>query len=80
MLMPVVFTSLGRRPRAWLTRFCTSTAARSMLRVMSKVTMMLLEPSLPLEEVMYFMPSTPLICCSSGVVTDVSTVCAFAPL
>ena len=40
-----------------------------MLRVMSNVTVMPLEPSLPLGEVIYFMPSTPLICCSRGVVT-----------
>ncbi len=37
-------------------------------------------PSLPLDEVMYCMPSMPLIACSSGVVTAVSTVCALAPL
>ena len=27
--MPFVRTSAGMRPSAWLTRFCTSTAARS---------------------------------------------------
>ena len=79
-LMPVVRTSMGRRPSAALTRFCTSTAARSMSRETSKVTVMALEPSLPEVEVMYFMPSTPLICCSMGVVTEVSTACAFAPV
>ena len=41
---------------------------------------MLLVPSLPLVEVMYFMPSAPLICCSSGIVTALSTVCALAPI
>jgi hypothetical protein len=37
-------------------------------------------PSLLLDEVMYCMPSIPLIACSIGVVTAVSTVCALAPL
>src|SRR6266850_6344491 len=57
-----------------------STAAKSTLRVMSKVVVIELVPSLPLLEVMYFIPSTPLICCSNGVVTAVSTTCALAPL
>jgi hypothetical protein len=38
------------------------------------------KPLLVLDEVMYCMPSTPLIACSSGVVTAVSTVSAFAPV
>ncbi len=46
----------------------------------SKVAVTVLTPSLVLEEVMYFMPSAPLICCSSGVVTADSTVCALAPV
>ena len=37
-VMPLVRTSAGMRPSAWLTRFCTSTAARSALRPMSNVT------------------------------------------
>ena len=57
-----------------------STVARSGSRVMSKVAVIELTPSLPLEEVMYFMPSAPLICCSSGVVTADSTVWELAPL
>src|SRR5580700_5098123 len=40
---------------------------------------MLLEPSLPLSDVMYFIPCAPLICCSKGMVTADSTVCALAP-
>ncbi len=48
---PVVLTSFGSRPRAIETRFCTSTAARSMLRSSSKVAVMLLRPLLPLVEV-----------------------------
>src|SRR5579872_3455270 len=80
MMTPVFFTVSGKRPWAWLTRFCTSTAARSTLRVTSNVTVIWLVPSLPLLDVMYFMPCTPLIACSSGIVTADSTVCAFAPM
>ena len=47
---------------------------------MSNVTVTLQVPSLPLVEVMYCMPSTPLIACSIGLVTAVSTVSALAPL
>jgi hypothetical protein len=61
--MPTCFTSFGSRPSACEMRFCTSTAATSRLRVMSKVTVIADEPSLPLVEVMYCMPSTPLIAC-----------------
>ena len=42
--------------------------------------MIWLVPSFPLVEVMYFMPCTPLMACSSGMVTADSTVCAFAPM
>src|SRR5277367_1919335 len=80
MITPVFFTSAGRRPRAWLTRFCTSTEARSTLRETSKVTVMMLVPSLPLVEEMYFIPCTPLMDCSRGMVTADSTVCALAPI
>ena len=41
---------------------------------------MRLIPSLPLVEVRYFIPWAPLICCSSGVVTEVSTAWALAPM
>ena len=78
--MPTCFTSFGSRPSAWEMRFCTSTAATSRLRVISNVTVTDDEPSLPLVEVMYCIPSTPLIACSSGSVTADSTVAAFAPL
>jgi hypothetical protein len=50
------------------------------IAVESKVAVMVLTPSLVLDEVMYFMPSAPLICCSSGVVTADSTVCELAPV
>jgi hypothetical protein len=77
---PTCFTSFGSRPSACEMRFCTSTAATSRFLDTSKVTVIPHDPSLPLEEVMYCIPSTPLIACSSGIVTAVSTVCAFAPL
>ena len=38
-----------------------------------------LTPLLLLVEVTYFIPSAPLICCSRGTVTAVSTVWALAP-
>ena len=40
---------------------------------MSNVAVTVLTPLFALEDVMYFMPSAPLICCSSGVVTADST-------
>ena len=78
--MPLVRTSAGMRPSAWFTRFCTSTAARSGSRPISNVTVMLEKPVLVDEERMYCMPSTPLMTCSSGVVTALSTACALAPV
>src|SRR5579859_4073243 len=80
MMTPVFLTSFGNRPNAWFTRFCTSTAARSTSRVTSNVTVIWLVPSFPLEDVRYFIPGTPLIATSSGIVTADSTVCAFAPM
>ena len=79
-MTPFVRTSVGSLARAVDTRFCTSTAAMSTSRVTSKTTLMLAAPLLVLDEVMYSMPSTPLIACSSGVVTAVSTACASAPV
>ena len=38
------------------------------------------EPSLVAEDVMYVMPSTPLIDSSSGASTELSTVCELAPV
>ena len=49
---PMFFTSLGSRPSAVDTRFCTSTAARSWLRVRSKVAVTWLTPLLVLLDVM----------------------------
>src|SRR5580704_3374849 len=79
-MTPVFFTSFGNRPSAWLTRFCTSTAAKSTSRVTSNVTVMVLTPLLLPVDVMYFMLGTPLMACSSGMVTADSTVCALAPI
>ena len=42
--------------------------------------MIWLVPSLPLLELRYFSPWAPLICCSRGIVTAVSTTCALAPM
>jgi hypothetical protein len=47
---PMALTSLGSRPDAWFTRFCTSTAARSGSRSGSNVTTIVLVPSLPLVD------------------------------
>ncbi len=49
-VMPLVRTSAGMRPSAWLTRFWTSMAARSALRLMSKVTVIVLMPLLVLDD------------------------------
>jgi hypothetical protein len=48
--------------------------------VTSNVTLIVANPLFVLDDVMYSIPSTPLIACSSGVVTAVSTSCAFAPV
>jgi len=79
MVTPRLRTSTGRRASAVLTRFCTSTAARSMSREASNVTVMFDEPSFDDDDVMYFIPCTPLICCSSGMVTPDSTSAELAP-
>ncbi len=49
-VMPLVRTSAGIRPRAWLTRFWTSIAAMSGSRSMPKVTVMVLIPLLVLDD------------------------------
>ena len=51
----------------------------SMFRLMSNVTTTDDAPLLLLVEVMYCMPSTPLIACSIGIVTADSTTAALAP-
>ena len=52
MVMPVEFTSPGRRPCTLATRFCTSTAAMSRLYPVWKVMVIELVPLLVLEELM----------------------------
>src|SRR3954468_22018177 len=47
---------------------------------MSKLTVSFSVPSLPFNEYMYCMLSTPAICCSMGVATDCATVSASAPI
>ena len=49
-VMPLVRTSAGMRPSAWLTRFWTSMAARSGSRSMLKVAVMVLMPLLVLDD------------------------------
>ena len=49
-VMPLVRTSAGMRPSAWFTRFCTSMAARSGLRPMSNVAVMVEMPLLVLDD------------------------------
>src|SRR3954468_20742744 len=78
-LTPSVRTSAGKRGSARLTRFCTSTAAKSKSRVGAKVTTTLDEPSFEDDDVMYCMPGTPFSSCSRGIVTDASTSAALAP-
>ena len=51
-VIPFWRTSAGMRPSAELTRFWTSTAARSMLRSTSKVTLMVAKPLFVEDDVM----------------------------
>ena len=61
------------------TRFCTMTRAMFRLVPISKVTVSVYEPSLPIWDDMYSMPSTPLTCCSIGAATVAATTWALAP-
>ena len=76
---PAWRTSSGSRGWAKDTRFCTFTWLMSRLLPLAKATVMLLVPSAPLVEVRNSMFSTPLICCSSTLVTPCSTLTASAP-
>ena len=64
---------------ASVTRFCTITRAVFRLVPTSKVTLNEYEPSLPICDDMYSMPSTPLTCCSIGAATVSATTWALAP-
>ena len=77
--MPFCTTSAGRRDSASLMRFWMSTAARSGLVEMSKVTVTEKPPELELDDSMYIMPGVPLSSCSMGVATACDTVWASAP-
>ena len=80
MFTPTRCTDSGSIGIAWFTRVSTSTAAMSRSWPTSKVTVIVLTPALVEVDDRYSMPSTPLICCSSGSVTTCATVAASAPL
>ena len=79
VVTPSCRTSSGRRGRAWLTRFCTCTWARSTSVPTRKVTVIVSTPSDVACDCMYSMFSTPLICSSSGVATASESVRGLAP-
>ena len=79
MVMPWFWTEVGSSGMANCTRFCTMTRAVFRSVPMSKVTVSVYEPSLPICEDMYSMPSTPLTCCSIGAATVSATTWALAP-
>ena len=78
-VMPWSRTSCGRRGSARLMRFCTSTAAMSMLVPFSKERLMLTEPVELLVELKNSRPFRPVSCCSITVVTELSMTSALAP-
>ena len=78
-VMPDWRTSSGRLGWARATRFCTFTWLMSPLLPLAKVISIALVPSAALVEEMKSMFSTPLICCSSTLVTPCSTLTASAP-
>ena len=77
--IPFCTTSAGKRDSASLMRFWISTAARSGLVEMSKVTVAENPPELELFDSMYNMPGVPFNSCSIGVATACETVSALAP-
>ena len=79
IVMPWFWTGVGSSGMASVTRFCTMTRAVFRSVPMSKVTVSVYEPSLPICEDMYSMPSTPLTCCSIGAATVSATTWALAP-
>src|SRR6202012_2022062 len=70
----------GSNGVAILTRFCTSSAATSMLVPILKVTLSCIAPLLVLLLCIYSMPGEPFTCSSIGVATVCSTVWASAPM
>src|SRR5262245_22306038 len=76
---PTCRTTSGRRGSAWLTRFCVWTCAMSRFVPRRKVTVIEKLPSPVADEFRYSASSTPLICCSSGVMTVSAIVVGDAP-
>ena len=62
-------TSSGKRGRARETRFCTWICAMSALVPWAKVAVRIMRPSVADCDVIYSMPSTPVITCSRGAAT-----------
>jgi hypothetical protein len=79
-VIPKRWTSSGSRGSATAMRLVTLTVAMSASVPSSKVTVMLIWPSLALADDMYSMSSVPLTCSSIGSVTVRSTTSALAPL
>ena len=76
---PFLRTSAGNRLLTAATLFCTLTAATSGSVPTSKITSETPIPSFPASEVMYFMPGTPLMAFSMGIIAALATVSALAP-
>ena len=76
---PLRRTSSGRPGSASRTRLATLFAARSTSVPMSKVTVVVTRPLLVEIELMYCIPSTPLICSSIGAATVFCNASAVAP-
>jgi hypothetical protein len=72
-------TSTGKRFRIWAMRVFTFTTACSGSVPRLNTIWMLASPALTASEVMYFMPGTPLMACSSGMSTDSVSTLALAP-
>src|ERR1700735_212698 len=77
---PNRLAAAGNSGVAILTRFCTSSAATSILVPIWKVTLSCMAPLLVLLLCMYSMPGVPFTCSSIGVATVCSTVSASAPV
>ena len=77
---PLFTTSLGSRPCTVAARFCTFTIAMSGSVPWRKKMPIEPEPLFEALEVMYIMPSTPLIASSNGTTTLFCTVSALAPV
>jgi hypothetical protein len=72
-------TSCGKRGKARETRFCTWICAMSGSVPCLKAMVSTIWPSTAIWELMYSMPSTPLITCSSGAATVSAITSGLAP-